>query len=1101
MVSCRCAATCLAVLAVTANAAVADSPLRPEIVRTGAYPDQLVSGEPGAGAVYLYGGPSSQEGKFETAAGVADWQGWYHVDLSTSQSVHWHVDTYNCQNLDPIPDNHAWWCGGPILSECDPGGNGYGPDWNEYLGWTGYASPGTDVTVHVTAFLNHDLEQDHDILQLGWWSDADAAFAAVATWTGFGAGLHVDETFVVPAADLGPSGEVRLRWWVQTDLAVDGYDCGHKGTGAAQIDDIVVTFDQGGGPITMSVEDCETGYYDWTGEVAPAVGDFAHILDSLDEPDPCRDNATPQVVFIDDGVVVPGTGGTTPVSWFYGPSGYCVNNTGGLLGPGHGLHNQVESPELYWDRSQWDSARLEFDVFAHLPLGDAGVHTTICYYWAVRGVSAADQALIQDLPWHSDGRLYACDDPVYLHQSFDISHLVPENTMWVQIALGVVDVKPFTSYTGEDPTPAPYFDNVSLVGWNRNGPALVSWERNQAQDAFTESGIIDLNDLSLDNVRFDAALNLMPVGNYPDPGDSLVVAATPSLPGAVLTSVPRMHYLLQRNPLFDPYRTSGLPDEGDVDGDSAFAAPGVPWQGRFSFDLPDTGFLYPGDVLHYFFVADEDPGGWLRTSLLPADTTGFGGFGDLSRYPVVYTMRALPSLSGTEPADRPYMLFWNDYGSGGGEDEWRTGLDNLGFRIGVDYDIYTTKDPLGAHGNGLGGRATLDQIADCGIILYSSGNAASVTLSDGFSAGDGGDDVTLLESWLDIGNRHLFATGNHLISDMSAHSMPGGFVATWFGVGLHGDDVAPEIGDQTSPDIIPLAGNPVLWSPTLWRAHGGCDVPCTFDDVFTAPIPDATQLAGYVMGAPPSVYPNSSAGTLYVNPSNSSSVLSLPYDLMRVWDPAKAPVPAAERTRILDDVLVYFGLTGPYAPDRVPSLDLSTAVTAAPDTVSLCILPDGSGDGPGEGYLRGGARTPASITVTLLDASGVPVADYPAEDLWLQGSLGSLVLCSGGSIADANTTLDGTTTFSGPLRGGGHLATGEVLQVYVAGAPLSQPGFAIRVNGCDIDGDADVDSVDFDALNADDSTGYAYQSDFYWDGVIDLSDYILCEEGKGATCK
>ena len=73
-----------------------------------------------------------------------------------------------------------------------------------------------------------------------------------------------------------------------------------------------------------------------------------------------------------------------------------------------------------------------------------------------------------------------------------------------------------------------------------------------------------------------------------------------------------MHWALAANPLFDPYRT---------------AAPSNPVFGLsigandFAFDLPDTGFLFPGDRLHYYLTASDDLAGDVRTSVWPPDTT------------------------------------------------------------------------------------------------------------------------------------------------------------------------------------------------------------------------------------------------------------------------------------------------------------------------------------------------------------------------------------------------------------------------------------------------------------------------------------------------
>jgi len=67
--------------------------------------------------LYVFGGPGSLEGKFETITGEPDQQGWIGVDLTQRTESFWHIATYNCANLDTNQtDNHAWWCGEDIPS-------------------------------------------------------------------------------------------------------------------------------------------------------------------------------------------------------------------------------------------------------------------------------------------------------------------------------------------------------------------------------------------------------------------------------------------------------------------------------------------------------------------------------------------------------------------------------------------------------------------------------------------------------------------------------------------------------------------------------------------------------------------------------------------------------------------------------------------------------------------------------------------------------------------------------------------------------------------------------------------------------------------------
>lgn len=100
-----------------------------------------------------------------------------------------------------------------------------------------------------------------------------------------------------------------------------------------------------------------------------------------------------------------------------------------------------------------------------------------------------------------------------------------------------------------------------------------------------------------------------------------------------------------------------------------------------------------------------------------------------------------------------------------------------------------------------------------------------------------------------------------------------------------------------------------------------------------------------------------------------------------------------------------------------PDLSYSFATTTATAPVSVYSLPGQGGDPLTGCYLYGGSRTDATITVTVLDIVGNPIAFHPAEDIWLEAWGTSL--CPTGSIADHDTGPDGTTTITGLVGFGG----------------------------------------------------------------------------------
>ena len=157
------------------------------------------------------------------------------------------------------------------------------------------------------------------------WQDIVPQYDAVHT------GVVIDESVTFQPGDYAGSGgdELQLRFQGFSDGAWSDEDCLYNSNGLAQVDDIQVTI--GGQTFADDFDDGVSHH--WFEVEPPSVGDFAKIWSGLQDIDPCRTNLSAQVAFIDDGIVVPGTGGTHCITWCYGPGGYIVNNTGGLVGP------------------------------------------------------------------------------------------------------------------------------------------------------------------------------------------------------------------------------------------------------------------------------------------------------------------------------------------------------------------------------------------------------------------------------------------------------------------------------------------------------------------------------------------------------------------------------------------------------------------------------------------------------------------------------------------------------------------------------------------------------------------------------------------------
>ena len=154
----------------------------------------------------------------------------------------------------PRHPTHAWWCGTTFepCDEDDPPA-GYGNMWEQFLDWYGTVpDPNLAVTVRVTARLNLDCEVYYD--HLGLQHAADTEMQTVWTLDGTVETLDFDESFIVtPAHFTGPgANQIHLRWEFNSDFAYSDEDCAWPTDfGAAQIDLIAVTFDQGSGPMLI----------------------------------------------------------------------------------------------------------------------------------------------------------------------------------------------------------------------------------------------------------------------------------------------------------------------------------------------------------------------------------------------------------------------------------------------------------------------------------------------------------------------------------------------------------------------------------------------------------------------------------------------------------------------------------------------------------------------------------------------------------------------------------------------------------------------------------------------------------------------------------
>ncbi|MFN2369529.1 MAG: hypothetical protein ABR506_00085, partial [Candidatus Krumholzibacteriia bacterium] len=254
----------------------------------------LLLGPTGSGAPHV--------GTFEDAGGNPAWNGWTSRDDSGLDYNPWHADSYRV-----LSGVYSAWCGEARFASCgagDPDG-GYGNNYQAALEWRGtVADPGQPCTVTITSLANLDLEPGYDYAFL----QAETAAGPVDLWSADGrhdaitvGGSHTFQ----PGDYLGGAGdEVLVRFLVLSDFGWSDEDCLWPSAGTMQLDDVVITLSNGTGT-SWDFEDGTLGPF--TAPVPVKVGDFARLWTGLEDYDPCATNTSPQVAFVDDGVVVPGT--------------------------------------------------------------------------------------------------------------------------------------------------------------------------------------------------------------------------------------------------------------------------------------------------------------------------------------------------------------------------------------------------------------------------------------------------------------------------------------------------------------------------------------------------------------------------------------------------------------------------------------------------------------------------------------------------------------------------------------------------------------------------------------------------------------------------
>jgi len=922
----------------------------------------------------LYGGPGSIDGKFEDANHVVpDRQGWFGIDL-TDLPVFWQHSQFNTANLNNHgAGNWGMWCGQDGTTQPSIGWEntpGYGNGWFAILRYNSgtIANTAAGQTVALDFVFNHDTEPGYDYFLVQY----DSAGAFTTVFSADGSNRDTANIFQVPgvqyavAAGVTPivytggdyggdaSDEVVVRMVVSSDGAWSDED-GLWPTqgGAATVDDISIDHaDNGVGGELETFEGAAP--FLWSPAQSPWVGDFSKVFARMGDDDPCTEDITPLMTFLDDDTPPsnsPGlnglvsTGGESSPSGSYGvPGSWVVNFNGGLTLGELSLSNEAWSPEIDWDTDSGvvdasddadvAGAFIRFSVWQDLPLGNG-----IFYVWHVRST-------LDGFAWTGmqdrNFVYYGGGVALWANRQPDVSDLLNVSPLKVQMGLGVTDLASAFSFPGNDATPSPAFDNAGFFKYRVAGPTFATRAIDLFQDGFPAVGTIDVvGDPGSLDIPMDMArdINATAFGN--NPGDSIIVDVTNVIPGATVDSLNiRMFWHLERNPVFDAFRTmpARAQDQntaagasswtGEVVAQQSFTSGGGSIDGRWYFDLPDADFLYPGDLLNYYIQATDDGA---RTTTLPGNITGFG----TTAYSRTYTVRGLPTLD--VAGNQPDVLFWNDFGRRGGENDYMSAFGQLGMVEGVDFDTYTTMGPSSGVSNGLGSAgfhgANVNQIANYHCLLYTAGNLSSTLLSDGTQGtadDDKANDVGLLEAWHALGGgRYAAYFGDHIASGNAASATTAAYVTTVMAVQLLDDDVRDDIQFQTAPEVHPVDAA----FTQDYIAYGGCLAINQFDAIDAL---SGTSTVGHRFGDGSGGLDLDAAASVIhdrgVAPNRIVDV-TFPYGMIYVRNNVNTSTgPVSARTTLLGELFAFFGgHSNSGSATDAPSLSRKVSLSAYPN--------------------------------------------------------------------------------------------------------------------------------------------------------------------------
>jgi hypothetical protein len=190
-------------------------------------------------------------------------------------------------------------------------------------------------------------------------------------------------------------------------------------------------------------------------------------------------------------------------------------------------------------------------------------------------------------------------------------------------------------------------------------------------------------------------------------------------------------------------------------------------------------------------------------------------------------------------------------------------------------------------------------------------------------------------------------------------------------------------------------------------------------------------------------------------------------------------------------------LAASVASAEIIDYDLSTATIASGANGAVVYNRiNGAGYAFTAAHLANGTVVDGTITLTLVNYLGNPLANRPAVDFWLDTSASGINYAPGGTIADGPTNASGQTVWQQPLPAGG-CTLSETVVVFALGLPLNQAGINLHFVSGDINGDLAVNISDLSTFAAAYTVAYNACADLFYDGAVNLSDLTLFSQAYG----